>query len=254
MDLQLTGKRILVTGGSRGIGRATVELLCAEGARVATCARGRETLDEVVGGLRAGGADVVGEVVDVTDGDALEGWIESNAACWDGLDGLVSNVSARVYRTDLERWQENFEIDLFQHIRAIEATLPHLRASHGSIVIVSSIASIMSQLPDLDRAYGPMKAALVGYGSQLAQIEGPNGVRVNAVSPGPVHVDGGFWDQVGQHQPKLYAMAERLSVMGRLGRPDEIAAAIAFLISPISSYTTAANLHIDGGAVKSVRY
>ncbi len=254
MDLQLRGKSILVTGGSRGIGRATVERLCAEGARVATCARGQETLDEVVAGLRAGGADVIGNVVDVTDGDALESWIESTASNWGGIDGFVSNVSARVYRTDLERWQENFEIDLFQHIRAIEAVLPHLRSSQGSIVIVSSIAAMMSQLPDLDRAYGPMKAALASYGSQLAQIEGANGVRVNSVSPGPVHVDGGFWDEVGQQQPKLYALAERLSVMGRLGRPEEIAAAIAFLTSPLSSYTTAANLHIDGGTVKSVRY
>jgi NAD(P)-dependent dehydrogenase (short-subunit alcohol dehydrogenase family) len=254
MDLQLTGKRVLVTGGSRGIGRATVAALCAEGARVATCARGQETLDEVVAGLRDGGADVVGSAVDVTDGDALENWIDSTVSSWGGIDGFVSNVSARVYRTDLERWRENFEIDLFQHIRAIEAALPRLRASQGSIGIVSSTAAMMSQLPETDRAYGPMKAALTSYASQLAQLEGANGVRVNSVSPGPIHVDGGFWDDVGQQQPKLRAFVERLSVMGRLGRPEEIAAAITFLTSPLSSYTTAANLHVDGGTVKSVRY
>lgn len=254
MDLELSGRRVLVTGGSRGIGRATVELLAAEGAKVATCARGGEALNEMVAALRSRGADVAASPVDVTDGEALERWIGSTADAWGGVDGLVSNVSARVYRSDIGRWQDTFEIDLLQHVRTIESTLPHLRQSAGSIVVVSSIAAVLSQLPELDRAYGPMKAALASYASQLAQIVGVDGVRINAVSPGPVHVDGGFWDHVKQQQPDLYAGAERLSVFKRLGRPDEIARSIVFLLSPASSYTTAANLHVDGGAVKTVRY
>lgn len=254
MDLQMAGRRVIVTGGSRGIGRASVELLAAEGAKVATCARNPDVLDAAVAEIRAGGGDVTGRAVDVTDRDALDRWIGETATEWGGVDGLVSNVSARVHRTDLERWNESFEIDLFQHVRALDCVLPHLRATSGSIVIVSTIATMMSQLPEVDRAYGPMKAALTSYASQLAQIEGRHGIRINSVSPGPIHVDDGFWGDVERKMPELYAGAQEMSVFRRLGRPEEVAAAVAFLLSPVSSYTTAANLHVDGGVVKSVRY
>lgn len=254
MDLQMTGRRVVVTGGSRGIGRATVELLVAEGARVATCARGADALDALVDSMSAEGGDVSGSVVDMTDGEAVDRWIADTASDWGGIDGFVSNVSARVYRTDLERWNESFDIDLFQHVRALDGVLPHLRNASGSIVIVSSIAAMMSQLPELDRAYGPMKAALTSYASQLAQLEGRHGVRINSVSPGPVHVEDGFWGEVERQMPEMYAGAQSMSVFRRLGRPEEIAAAVVFLLSPVSSFTTAANLHVDGGVVKSVRY
>lgn len=253
MELGLKDARVIVTGGSRGIGRATVELLLAEGASVATCARGRESLDELRSRHDVGDR-LRTDQVDVTGDGAVEAWIADVAAGWSGLDGFVSNVSARVYRDDIGRWPETFEIDLFQHIRAIDAVLPHLRESGGSLVVLSSIAAVLSQLPDLDRAYGPMKAALTQYASQLAQLEGAHGVRVNTVSPGPIHVDDGFWGQIHQGMPEMYDAVARRSVFGRLGRPAEVAAAIVFLLSSVSGYTTAANIHVDGGLVKAARY
>ncbi|TDT18294.1 NAD(P)-dependent dehydrogenase (short-subunit alcohol dehydrogenase family) [Ilumatobacter fluminis] len=253
MDLGLSGARIVVTGGSRGIGRATVELLVAEGARVATCARGRESLDDLAAAVDVGDR-LRTDQVDVTADGAVEEWISDVADAWGGIDGFVSNVSARVYRTDIGRWPETFDIDLYQHVRAIDAVVPHLRESNGSLVVISSIAAVLSELPDLDRAYGPMKAALTQYASQLAQLEGRNGVRVNVVSPGPIHVDDGFWGQVRDGMPEVYDGVAARSVFGRLGRPEEVAAGVVFLLAPVNAYTTAANLHIDGGLVRAARY
>lgn len=252
MDVRLAGRRILVTGGTRGIGRAIVTALTAEGAHVALCARSRRGIEETVGACQQAGVEVIGESVDVTVPGELEGWVDSIHQRWDSIDGLVSNVSARVYRDDIGRWVETFQVDLLQHVRAIETVLPHLRASSGSIVVIGSVAATMSELPELDRAYGPMKAALASYVSQVAQLEGRNGVRANVVSPGPIHVDDGFWGTVKAQAPEAYARAASRSVFGRLGRPEEVAAAAVFLLSPLSSFTTSANLRIDGGLVKVV--
>jgi 3-oxoacyl-[acyl-carrier protein] reductase len=255
MDLQLKGQRALVTGGSRGIGRAIALALAGEGARVALCARGQAGVDEAVAAVRAAGGEAYGEAFDVRDAAALAAFVQRAAAQWGGLDVVVSNVSTRPEAKGEERWRQAFDADLLQHVRLAELAMPLLEGgNHASLVFIASIASVMTQLLPEEVAYGAFKAALVNYAGALAERHGPRGVRVNTVSPGPIYFEGGAWDHYRQHKPKLYDMVQKLSALGRFGAPDDVARAVAFLASPAAGYITGANLRIDGGTLKSTNF
>jgi NAD(P)-dependent dehydrogenase (short-subunit alcohol dehydrogenase family) len=255
MDLGLSGKKAIVTGGSRGIGHAILQNLVDEGASVATCARGEEALNAALEKWRAQGVDAYGAAVDVTDKAAFNSWLEDSVKSLGGLDVFVSNVTTRVHTQGIERWQETFEVDLLQHISATEALIPHLKQNGvGSIVFIASIASIMSANMPSETEYGAMKAALISYGSQLAHKLGKDNIRVNIVSPGPIYHEGGFWEMVKNKQPDLYKRAEAVSVFNRLGTPQEVANAVTFLASPAASNITGANLRVDGQAIKTVNF
>jgi NAD(P)-dependent dehydrogenase (short-subunit alcohol dehydrogenase family) len=244
---------VVVTGGSKGIGRSIVELFAAEGAAVATCARsGVHDTSEVV---RDHGGIVYGEAVDVRDEQALSGFVFRAARELDGIDIVVSNVSASVASGGLDRWRESFEIDLLQHVRLAELALPHLRAGRNpALVLISSVASIMTQLPDSDREYGAMKAALAAFGGQLAERLGPDGIRVNVVSPGPVVFDGGVWADIRREDPETFQSVSDMTAMGRMGTPEEVARVVVFIASPAAAFVTGANLRVDGGIVKTVQH
>ena len=255
MNLGLQGKRAIVTGGSRGIGKSVIDNFVNEGMQVATCARGEEALLASLSGWNTDNTRVFGKSVDVTDKDAYSTWFEESIETLGGLDVLVSNVTTRVMSKGLDRWQETFEVDLLQHIHTTEMALSHLKqGEQPAIVYVASIASVMTANMPSEVEYGTMKAALVSYATQLANQLGKDGIRVNLVSPGPIHHEQGFWEVVRQKQPDLYKRASAVSVFNRLGTTEEVANAITFLSSPAASNITAANLRVDGGAIKTVNF
>ncbi len=255
MQLGLSNKKAIVTGGSRGIGHAITNTLVQEGVSVATCARGKSALDEALAQWQEQGATVTGQSVDVSDPDAYKAWFESAVEQLDGLDVFVSNVTSMNEYQGEARWKQAFEADLLQHVRATELALPHLKKStSGSIVYIASIASIMSANMPTETEYGAMKAALISYASQLAHTLGKDNIRVNIVSPGPIYHQNGFWQGIEKHKPDLFKRAQAVSVFNRLGTSQEVANAAVFLASPAASNITGANLRVDGGAIKSVNF
>jgi 3-oxoacyl-[acyl-carrier protein] reductase len=255
MELNLKGRRALVTGASRGIGRAIAEQLASEGAAVAVCARGADGVNATVAALKAKGVNAYGEAFDVRDGAALKTWFERAVAHMGGLDIVVSNVSTRPSGMGMQMWHDGFNSDILQHVQLTELALPMLKLGNApSMVFVASIASVMTNLPPHEEAYGAMKAALINYVGQLAAKQAQAGIRINAVSPGPILFEGGEWDLNRTQRPQLFAAASKLPAMGRLGTPDEVANAVTFLASPAASYITGANLRVDGGAIKASNF
>jgi len=255
MDLGLKGKRAIVTGGSRGIGKAILDRLVDEGASVATCSRGSEALNEALAAWKAQGANAYGEAIDVTNTEDYAAWLERAAEHLGGVDIFISNVSSRVTTQGEQRWLDTFEVDFMQHVRATELTIPYLKESTSpALVFISTIASVMANIIPMEREYGAMKAALNAYASQLAHRLADDGIRSNFVTPGPINFEGGFWSQVEKAQPELFERASQLSALQRHGTPEEVANAVVFLASPAASYITGANLRVDGGALKNTHY
>lgn len=252
MDLGLDGRRAIVTGGSRGIGRATAETLASEGCAVGICARGEPGVREAEASLEAKGVKAFGRALDVADGAALRQWVREAAAALGGLDIVVANVSALGSGEGEEGWRNAFEVDLLHTVRTVEASLPHLeRSEAGAIVIVSSVAG--REAGPFNGPYGTLKAALTRYGVGLAHDLAPKGVRVNVVSPGTIYFEGGFWHDVERQNPEFFRSALGWNPLGRMGTAEEVARAIAFLASPASGFTTGANLLVDGALTRGVQ-
>jgi 3-oxoacyl-[acyl-carrier protein] reductase len=249
MDLQLAGKVALVTGGSKGIGRAVVEGLAAEGARVAFCARDAAGVEKAAAEITG---DVVGTALDVRDGAALASWVADSAAHFGGIDVVVANVSALAAGPDEESWRSMFEVDVLHTKRLVDAALPHLEAAKGAIVAVSSVSG--REVDVFKDAYGVMKAAVIHYISGLAFELAPKGVRANTVSPGNVYFDGGVWQNVEQNNPELFASSLALNPTGRMGTAEETAYAVVMLASPRASRITGTNLVVDGALTRGVQF
>ena len=253
MDLQLNGSRVLVTGGTRGIGRAIVEAFVDEGAVVEFCARDAGEIEATEKSLAERGAGrATGVRLDVADGPALAAWVEAAAGRMGGLDGVVANVSALAVPDTEENWQRSFEVDLMHTVRLAKAALPHLEASgRGSIVALSSVTGREADFAS--GPYGTMKTAIVGYISGLAFQLAGRGVRANVVSPGNTYFAGGIWTGIEQGNPELFADSLALNPTGRMGRPEEMASAVVFLTSPVSSFTTGTNLVVDGALTRGIQ-
>ncbi|HLJ64839.1 MAG TPA: SDR family oxidoreductase [Stellaceae bacterium] len=253
MDLQLKGLKAVVTGGTRGIGRAIVEGLAAEGCDVALCARDASAVEETVTALRARGVKSWGAAVDVAATASLRGFVADAAQAFGGLDIFVANVSALTMGMDEASWRHAFEIDVLGTIAGIEAALPHLEKSgKGSVVVIGTVAA--SEVVGPTRPYSSVKAALVPYVKSLAINLARKKVRVNLVSPGTIYFKGGVWHQREVNAPELYKAALARNPTGRMGTPAEVADAVVFLASPRSSFTSGANLIVDGAVTQRVQF
>ena len=253
MELGLSGKKAIITGASRGIGRQVAETLAGEGCAVGICARGADAVAATVAELEAKGVPAFGRAVDVADGPALRTWVRDAAEALGGLDVVVPNVSALGAGEGDEAWRMSFEVDLMHTVRTVEAALPFLKQSGaGAVVVVATVAA--HDTGPFEGPYPTLKAALVRYAAGMAAELAPDGIRVNVVSPGTIYIEDGFWGAVERDNPEFFAGALASNPMGRMGTPEEVARAVAFLASPASSFTSGTNLLVDGVLTRGVQY
>ena len=253
MDLGLKGLNALVTGGTKGIGRAIAETLVAEGANVAFCARHAEEVGQAQQAMSAGGGMVYGSVVDVGDAAALKAWVEQAGQAMGGIDIVVANVSALAITNDEAGWQSGFQVDMMGTVRLVDAAMPRLEKSrHAAIVTISSVSG--REIDFAAGPYGAFKAAIIHYTQGLAFHLAGKGIRANSVSPGNTYFKGGVWDQIEQGNPALFKQAMALNPTGRMGTPQEMANAAVFLASPAASFVTGTNLVVDGALTRGVQF
>nr|WP_310523090.1 SDR family oxidoreductase [Polymorphobacter sp.] len=252
MDLKLKGLNALVVGGSKGIGRACVRLFAAEGANVAFCARGGEAVDTLSAEMAGSGVKVHAGAIDVAgDKAAFKAWVDGAAAAMGGIDIVVTCVTASGMKFDEDGFRQNFEIDVIGTYRSIEAAMPHLKASsHASVVNIASIAA-MEEFGG-PQSFNSMKTATIVYLSQL--VHAHHDVRFNSVSPGPIYEKDGVWGWVEANMPEIFAATPKGIPAGRYGTPEEVAAAVAYLSSPVAGFVNGTNLVIDGGTTKRVQF
>ena len=252
MDLQLAGLHALVTGGTKGIGRAIVETLAAEGAAVGFCARTAADVAAFEKELLDRDVRAVGRTLDVADGPALTGWVDEAASALGGIDIVVANVSALAIPDQEDNWQASFAVDLMGTVRLVNAALPHLeRSAAPSIVTISSVSG--REVDFASGPYGTLKGALLHYTQGLAYQLASKGIRANTVSPGNTLFPGGVWESIRSADPELFAEAMALNPTGRMGTPDEVARAVAFVASPAASRISGTNLVVDGALTRGVQ-
>ncbi|TXL72157.1 SDR family oxidoreductase [Vineibacter terrae] len=254
MDLGLKGQRVLVTGGSKSIGRAIVDTFVAEGATVGFCARDAALVQQREVAWKEAGGKVTGTALDVTDEPALKAWIDGFAAANGGLDHFVANVSALGIEDSAEGWRRSIEIDLVSTVNALRLVRPHLEKSApgGSITVIGTVSLVEVSGPT--QPYRSVKAALVPLVKSLAVDLAPKGVRVNMVSPGTILEDGNTWGRQRDANSERYQRMLARNPMGRMGRPDEVADAVAFLSSRRASFVSGANFIVDGAVTSRVQY
>ncbi len=254
MDLGLTGKVAMVSGASRGLGRAMARALADEGMHLSVCARTRDALNEAVVELsRAGSA--AGFVGDITSPEDALKWVDETVARFGGVDVLVNNAGGARPGTLAElpesAWQAEFDLNLFAPVRLARLCAAHMeRRGGGSIINIGSIYGRESGGP---LTYNASKAALHSFTKMLAREFAPKNIRVNTIAPGSILAPGGIWEQSFRENPAFEKdFISHEMPAGRLGRPDEVAYAVVMLASPRASWITGANIPVDGAQGRSI--
>ena len=246
MSFDFSGKRVIVCGGSRGIGRSTALAFAASGAAVSICARGAETLETTRAEVAALGHAAHAGVCDLADQASIEAYIEAAASTLGGVDVLVNNGSGFGMTDDVAGWSAGFAVDVMAVVHASHAALPHLRAAAaGCIVSVTSISAMRPSTRSVP--YGAVKAATIHYTATQAAQLAPDGIRVNSVAPGAIEFPGGTWEKRREESPALYERVRNLIPSKRLGKPEEVADVILFLASPQARWVTGQTIVVDGG-------
>lgn len=253
MDLKLKGLNAIVTGGTKGIGRAIVEGLVAEGVNVSFCARNADEIKETEGALAKLGPKVIGTALDVGDAKKLEQWVNDTAKTLGGLDIVVCNVSALAIPESDENWEASLNVDLMHTVRTCRTAIPYLEKSKNAAII--NISSVSGREADFAGGpYGTAKSAIIAYTDHLAFSLAGKNIRANTVSPGNTYFPGGVWNNIEKGNPDLFKMAMDLNPTGRMGTPQEQAFAVVMLASPLASRISGTNLVVDGALTRGIQF
>ncbi len=245
MNIDFTGRKAIVCGGSRGIGRAIALGLAESGADVSICARGAETLEQTRQEIAAHGHKTHCKSVDLGDAAAIKSYIADAAAALGGIDILVNNASAFGSSDDEAGWMSSMAIDMMAIVHATQAALPFLTESKGCVINTSSISALRSAARQ--PPYGAIKAAVIHYTNTQAAMYAKAGIRVNGIAPGSIEFPGGVWDRRKKEGSPIYAGVLKSIPFGRLGHPEEVANVALFLASPLASWVTGQTIVVDGG-------
>lgn len=244
MAKDFAGKRVIVMGGSRGIGRSIALGFAAQGAAVSICARNPGPLDATRRDVEALGVIAHAASVDLADAKAIETYVPDAVAALGGLDVLVNNASGFGHSDDEEGWAASLSVDMMAIVRGSHAAIPHLKPG-SSIVNISSISALRAS--SRSAPYGAIKAAVMHYTASQAKMLAKQGIRVNGVAPGSIEFPGGTWEDRKTSNPELYRATLASIPFGRMGRPEEVAEVVLFLASDRAGWVTAQTIVVDGG-------
>ena len=246
MSFDFRNRRVVVTGGSRGIGRAIALGFAAAGADVSICARGAAALDSACAQLAAQGHKAHSGVCDLADAAAVLHYVEQAGAALGGIDILVNNASGFGMGDDETAWAAGLSVDVMAMVRASHAALPQLAAAQdASILHIASISGFRASTRA--PAYAAVKAAMISYTTSQAAMFAAQGIRVNCIAPGSIEFPGGVWEQRRLAKDPLYANTLKTIAFGRMGTPEEIADVALFLASPHARWVTGQTIAVDGG-------
>jgi 3-oxoacyl-[acyl-carrier protein] reductase len=245
MQIKFKDKRVVVCGGSRGIGRAIAHGFAQTGAHVSIAARGEETLKKTETELKAFGGKTHIGVCDLGDGAAVKRYVTDAAAALGGIDILINNASGFGMSDDDAGWAAGINVDVMATVRASHAAQPFLEKQGGSIINISSISGYAASARSAP--YAAVKAAVINYTMSQALMLAGKKIRVNAIAPGSIEFPGGTWEDRKTSNPQLYNAILKSIPFGRLGEPEEVANVVLFLASEHARWITGQTVTVDGG-------
>jgi 3-oxoacyl-[acyl-carrier protein] reductase len=245
MKIDFAGKKAIVCGGSRGIGKAIALGFASCGGDVSICARDPKALEETRAEIGKLGHKSHAASADLANGDAVRGYVRDAVVALGGCDLLINNASAFGSTDDDKGWSSSLAVDMMAIVHATQEALPALKSSQGNVVNISSISALhpAARQPP----YGAIKAAVIHYTVTQAAMYAKDRVRVNCIAPGSIEFPGGVWDRRKTDNPDLYKGVLASIPFGRMGYAEEVANVALFLASPLASWVTGQTIAVAGG-------